>query len=337
MPPRPARRSIEATDLGVICMRLLAWLTTALATTGLVLASGAASTPSAYLDPPVLLQPPAGKAFKAKTQISFTIRSHAGDEYLWLYVSRSPKVVKACGTIAHEVSIWDFVPTSDPTVYIAKPNYYSYDSFWMNTPGTYYWQAYRIEHGGGADGCIESEIRPFVITAAGSTTPPPPTPTTPTTPKAKRAAPLSNARLAGEFDVTTRVTSASGIDSHRGETDSFTWAFMPTCSAGACTTRLRFDYSGASLDSHTARLVLKKAGKVYKGSTMTPIVECNLADVPVKLNVTLEVTKGAWMNGKWRATKVAGRYEWYAPQTTSGGTTCRAASITAIVRGTLES
>jgi hypothetical protein len=50
----------------------------------------------------------------------------------------------------------------------------------------------------------------------------------------------------------------------------------------------------------------------------------------------LEVTKGAWINGKWRATKIVGRYEYDAPATTSGIYRCPAAHITSTVRGTLD-
>lgn len=304
-------------------MRLLAWLTVALSTGALVLAAGADSRSGQSLDPPQLLQPTAGKALKAGTAISFTIRTHPGDDSLWLYVSRSPNVVKSCGTIAHEVSISDFAPTSDPSVYVAKPGYYTYDSFWMNTAGTYYWQAYRIEHGGGADGCIESAIRRFTIKAAAKAAP-------------KQPPALSNARLVGEFDVTTKIASASGIDVNRGETDSGSWRFTPNCSAGACSGRLRYESQGASFDTHTVRIPLKKAGAVYKGATTTPLVECNFKDVPGVMSVRLDVTKGAWIDGRWRATRIVGRYDYSAPATTSGIYRCPAARITATVRGTLS-
>ena len=316
-------------------MFLLARLMLALSACALVVVAGAASTPTQSLDPPQLLQPTAGQAFKAGTSIVFRIRTHPADRYLWLYVSRSPSIVKACGTIAHEVSIWDFDATSDSAVYEAGPKYYSYDGFWMNTPGTYYWQAYRIEHAGGADGCIESAIRSFTITAAGKPKPAP-TPTPKPKPATKAPLAVSNARLVGEFDVTTKITSASGIDVKRGETDSGTWRFTPKCSAGACSVRLRYEYRGASFDSHTVRIALKKAGTVYKGAATTPLVECSFKDVPGVMNLRLEVTKGAWLDGRWRATRIVGRYEYDAPETTSGIYRCPAARITATVRGSLS-
>ncbi|HEU0304200.1 MAG TPA: hypothetical protein VFR32_06435 [Gaiellaceae bacterium] len=150
------------------------------------------------------------------------------------------------------------------------------------------------------------------------------------------APPLSNARLAGDFDVMTKVTAASGIDTRRGATDTGTWTFTPTCPSGACNARLRIEYGRFLVTDHVARITLKKAGPVYKGSTTTPLVECNFKDVPGVMTVRLEVTKGEWINGKWRAARVVGKYDYDAPATTSGIFRCSAAHLTSTVRGTLE-
>jgi hypothetical protein len=147
---------------------------------------------------------------------------------------------------------------------------------------------------------------------------------------------LANARLAGDFDVTTRVVSASGANVHKGSTDSGSWRFTPACTTGACSTRLRYEYRGASFDEHTARIQLKKAGAIYTGSAKSPLLECNFKDVFGTLTVRLEATTGAWINGRWRVTKVAGKYDYDAPVTISGIYRCPAAHITATVRGTLD-
>ncbi len=34
-----------------------------------------------------------------------------------------------------------------------KPKFFDYDSFWLNSPGTYYWQAHRIECVNGTEDC----------------------------------------------------------------------------------------------------------------------------------------------------------------------------------------
>ncbi len=313
-------------------MRLLAHVSVGMLAAALVIAAGAASAASLTTDPPTLLTPPSGKVFKARTPIAFTIRTHPGDDSLWLSVSRSPTVVNACGTIAHEVSIWDFQATTDPSVYEARPTYYSFGTFWMNTPGTYYWQAHRIEYAGGADGCIESAVRSLSI-AAPTDTPIPKVIPKPTT---KQPLALSKARLAGSFDVTTKITAASGINVKKGTTDTGVWKFTPACSAGPCRVRLRYDYRGASFDSHTVRVGLARSGAVYHGTTRTPLVECNFKDVHGTMTVRLQVKGGAWIDGRWHATRVTGRYDYSAAATTSGIYRCPAARITATVRGSLE-
>jgi hypothetical protein len=123
---------------------------------------------------PEQVSPADGATVPAGTRLAFTIRTFAGDNpgYLWLLVSRSPQPEDACGTIANEVSIHQFETTADPAVYQARPTYFSGPSFWMNKPGTYYWQAYRIHHGDGADGCIESPVRRLVVGAAALPTAP---------------------------------------------------------------------------------------------------------------------------------------------------------------------
>lgn len=37
--------------------------------------------------------------------------------------------------------------------YRFRPRYFEYPSFWLNVPGTYYWQAHRIDCDGGTEDC----------------------------------------------------------------------------------------------------------------------------------------------------------------------------------------
>jgi hypothetical protein len=312
-------------------MRLLAHIAVGVLACTAAVAVASASGPIVASDPPTLLTPVSGQTIKAGTSIAFRIRTFAGDDMLWLYVSRSPTIANACGTIAHEVSIWDFSPTADPAVYEAKPTHYTYASFWMNTPGTYYWQAYRIEHAGGADGCVESAVRSFSIVAAAPSPAPKPKPPVPKTPVAP-----STARLAGSFDVTTRITSVSGIDVRKGTKDQGVWLFTPQCAAGPCSVRLRYTYRGASFDNHVVRMTLKRSASAYAGASQTPLVECNFRDVRGTMTVRLNVTAGAWIDGRRRATRLTGRYDYAAPETTAGIYRCPAAHITATIRGTLQ-
>jgi hypothetical protein len=305
-----------------------------------VLAAGASAASRDASTPPTLLVPAAGAVIPAGTHLAFRITTFPGDEvgYLWLYVSRSPSVANACGTIAHDAEIEPFAATGDASVYEARPTFFDYSGFWMNTPGTYYWQAYRIHHGGGADGCIESEVRSFQIVKGDTTpttpTPTTPTPTTPTTPAPKPARPLANARLEGSFDLKLRLTSVSGIGGvQRGSVKEVAWAFQPVCSGGACSVRLQIPPS--LFGRKTATIRLQKAGVRYTGSGTAYFATCMLKPVAGSTRVTLTVTGGSWIGGSWRATRVVGSVRYRAPAT-SGALRCRASAIDAAVQGRLD-
>lgn len=130
------------------------------------------------LAPPVPVSPTAGAAHVAGQQIVFQIRSEPGDSLLWVHVSKSPQL-DACGTIGFDAEIEPASATpADPSTYVAAPTYFSFPTFWMNSPGVYYWQVYRIHYGSGADGCVESPVQSFTITARPAITPPPVSPPT---------------------------------------------------------------------------------------------------------------------------------------------------------------
>jgi hypothetical protein len=309
-------------------MRRLRGVAIAAALSALVVTAGASSR--SFETAPQSLTPPAGASFTAGTHIVFTIRADqlSGTGYLWLHVSPSPVVRNACGTIGSETEIEAFGPTADPTVFEAKPTFFDYPGFWMNTPGTYYWQAYRISYQGGADGCLESEVRAFTIVPKAT---PPPSPSPPA-PKPPRA--LSAARLQGTFEVVTRITSVKGIDVETGDKETFDWTFRPACRSGACSVRLSFPYRGA-FDRHTLSLRLARSGAVYKGSATAKFLECNYRDVPGPVTITVRVTKGAWVGGVWRATRIRGSYVHTTRAATSGIYTCPAARVTATLTGSL--
>jgi hypothetical protein len=296
-----------------------------IAVTGALILSGGASSRLQDLTVPVLLEPAAGTSFEAGTPIEFRIQTHAGDEvgYLWLHVSTSPAVVDPCGTIGDDVSITDFtVSATDPSIYEAKPTYYDYSTFWMNTPGTYYWQAYRIEYHDGADGCIESEIRSFTITKPA---PPPPPP----------VMPLAAARLQGEFKIKLAVKATSGIGPvKRGRTYSETWNFTPRCSEGPCPTKVKVSSFYATLGGWS--MVLNRSGVIYKRSGTATIVACNFRGVRGPLSVSVRVKKGAWIDDEWRATQITGTFRHSVSGTTSGNVHCGAGMLSATIRGTLS-
>jgi glycerophosphoryl diester phosphodiesterase len=69
---------------------------------------------------------------------------------VWVHVCRSAKK-RPDGTICSTASIGQASRRGGEYRY--KPRYFSYPSFWLNTPGTYYWQAHRIDCEGGTEDC----------------------------------------------------------------------------------------------------------------------------------------------------------------------------------------
>lgn len=279
----------------------------------LVLTAGASSRTS-ELTKPVLTQPAANQSIAAGTPLTFQIQTVPGDTYLWLHVSKSSAIVdpRGGGVIGDDVELEPFTATANPAVYEAKPTHYEGD--WMDTPGTYYWQAYRIEYDG-ADGRVVSEIRSFTISS-------PP----------KR--PLAQARLEGDFRLKLKVTATYGIKSvKRGRSYSERWTFTPRCSKGACQTKVAVSSLYSKLGGWSFQL--KRSGAKYKRAQRTKILQCFYKPVRGPLSVNVRVTKGEWIDSEWRATQVSGTFKHSVQATRSGIYRCPAGSIKATLRGTL--
>jgi hypothetical protein len=138
-------------------------ISTALAVVALFLlpaTTGVAQEPT--LVPPTVIEPVDGTHVPAGTHVNFAVRTFAGDEMLWVHISQS-RAVDECGVVDDDVHIYSLDPTSDPAAFRTNTTFYDFEGFWMVTPGTYYWQAYRIEHHFDADGCIETPIQTLVI------------------------------------------------------------------------------------------------------------------------------------------------------------------------------
>jgi len=316
-------------------MSRLRWLLTAAVAVALVAAGGASSLVSQV---PTLLSPPAGATFAAGTRIAFQIRGdvYSTERYLWLHVSRSPAIVETCGVIDDDVELEPFARTADPAVFEARPAFFDFPGFWMNTPGTYYWQVHQIEFAGGADGCLESEVRSFQIVPKAAPAPTPKPAPSPT-PKPKAPLPLAKARLQGTFDVKTRVRAATGIDTDAGSIDTGTWGFKPFAKSGPSDVRLTFAYRGASFDRHRLTVRLQRNGASYTGKGTATFLECSLKDVAGPVTFSLRVTKGAWIGGAWRAKRITGTYVHSTRSTTSGIYRCPAAKLKVSLTGSLES
>jgi hypothetical protein len=72
---------------------------------------------------------------------TFKMRVHGAGQ-VWVYVCKSPKKHKE-GVICHGASIGQ--AHKHGGVFTYKPEFFDYPAFWLNTPGTYYWQAHRIK------------------------------------------------------------------------------------------------------------------------------------------------------------------------------------------------
>ena len=68
-----------------------------------------------------------------------------GPGQVWVFVCKSAKKKKD-GTICNRPSIGP--AHKHGGLYTYKPGFYDYPKFWLNTPGTYYWQAHRIDCSG---------------------------------------------------------------------------------------------------------------------------------------------------------------------------------------------
>jgi hypothetical protein len=93
---------------------------------------------------------------------TFTFAPGAGStEYLWVHVSRSP-VTDSTGIIGSDVDLEPFSAAAPAWT----PTPYTFPSYWLVTPGTYYWQPFRISYGDDPDGYQEGAVRRFEVVAA---------------------------------------------------------------------------------------------------------------------------------------------------------------------------
>ncbi len=85
-----------------------------------------------------------------------------GSGQVWVHVCASKKK-DSDGVICHEASIGRAKKKGSTFSY--KPEFFQFDEFWLNTPGTYYWQAFRIACEGGdlSDCKQESKITKFKV------------------------------------------------------------------------------------------------------------------------------------------------------------------------------
>jgi hypothetical protein len=98
------------------------------------------------------LAPKAGSSVPAGKSPTFKMRVR-GKGTVWVHVCKSKKKAKD-GRICHKAEIGRAHKRG--RIFRFKPKFFDFPAFWLNTPGTYYWQGFRIAcEGGNLSDCYQ--------------------------------------------------------------------------------------------------------------------------------------------------------------------------------------
>jgi hypothetical protein len=125
-------------------MRILVLVTVA----ALVLPAAATAATRHGITP---LAPKAGGTIRAGERPTFRARVAAQDGAVWVYICKSPKR-NADGIICGGASVGRGVRKAGKAIEY-RPKVDRAANFWLNVPGTYYWQVSRIDCAGSIDDC----------------------------------------------------------------------------------------------------------------------------------------------------------------------------------------
>ena len=115
--------------------------------TALALAGPASAVTKNGITP---LAPKAGTSVPAGKAATFRMRVKNPGAGVFMHVCKSKKKDKE-GMICKKATILQ--AKKKKGVFQAKQTFYDFPAFWLNNPGTYYWQAYRIECRSGSSDC----------------------------------------------------------------------------------------------------------------------------------------------------------------------------------------
>lgn len=109
------------------------------------------------------LTPKAGATVKVATPPTFKMRVR-GEGTVWVHVCKSAKRSKKEGIICNKEVIIQ-AKRKKGNLFQVKAKFFDYPEFWLNSPGTYYWQAYRIacENGNTSDCKQEGPVVKFKV------------------------------------------------------------------------------------------------------------------------------------------------------------------------------
>jgi hypothetical protein len=126
--------------------------------TALALAGPAAAATKNGITP---LAPKAGTSVPAGKAATFRMRVSDPGAGVFMHVCKSNKRDKQ-GMICKKATILQAKKRKG--VFVAKQTFFDFPAFWLNNPGTYYWQAYRIEcHSGSSDCKQEGPVVRFKV------------------------------------------------------------------------------------------------------------------------------------------------------------------------------
>jgi hypothetical protein len=113
----------------------------------LALAGPAAATTKNGITP---LAPKAGTSVPSGKAVTFRMRVPNPASGVFVHVCKSSKKNKE-GMICRKETLLQAKKRNG--AFEAKQKFFNFDEFWLNNPGTYYWQAYRIECFSGSSDC----------------------------------------------------------------------------------------------------------------------------------------------------------------------------------------
>jgi len=116
------------------------------------------------------------------------------------------------------------------------------------------------------------------------------------------AAPLSDARLEGTFDVKLREVSTFGYTTSGGDTTGG-WTFTPRCGRGSCDVKVAQVFRGSrsvTMERRSARYRARGSGQLG--------VRCGGTPSTSTFTIDVEVTKAKTVDGAWHAVAIAGTF-----------------------------
>jgi hypothetical protein len=115
---------------------------------GLLLATAAPAFAASGI---TVISPKSGATVAAGESPTFKMRVKGAGQ-VWVHVCKSKKK-NADGVICSEESIGRAKKKGSTNRY--KPKFFDFPEFWLNSPGTYYWQAHRIKCEGDISDCLQ--------------------------------------------------------------------------------------------------------------------------------------------------------------------------------------